>query len=172
MFMVQQAVALAESWIDDDIDEEDAILWTNAFMRDELNSHFWTTDTQMVDAVAGTWYDLPVEFVKVESMKDVASGLFTRQYQISGRRIRFSVAGTYQMEYLALSTPMTSLTDYFPAHRVFLSPLAYFLAGSWWQKEDSTEPDGPQYMQKSRDALNTAMGNIQHNSFVRPRMRW
>jgi hypothetical protein len=95
-FTIAQAKALAESLIDEDIEDADALLWGKECLQNKIGSHAWAEDVTEYDATANKWYSLPSDFWRVVgvsksigSPEDLAitiagsSGAVTYGYRVS-----------------------------------------------------------------------------------------
>lgn len=133
-FTISDAIIQAESWLDKEIVlGDDALLWANEFLQNELDSRAWTEDTEeYLNSVKGTWYDLPSDFLSVASIvmntgnnKQTVSDNI---YIVRRNKVSFKMDGDYTMDYVSIPVKMTGLQDDVSLSDVFLYPMAYFIA--------------------------------------------
>lgn len=143
-FTISQIKDLAESYLsetsmDEAIDGANAIRWVNECLRLHVSGKAWLETSQGYDdAVAGTWYDLPVDFIR--SVDVTMDGDTYTQYAIRSRRIKFLHDGNYTLNYVYHPAPLTTVSAELPLQEIFLYPMAKFVLA----RHLATDPDRKQ----------------------------
>lgn len=174
-FTVADALMRAASYTDEDIEETDALLWANDFLREKVDTRLWPEGAQAYAAIADMWYNLPAAFVLVLKVTDSA-GVAYGNYVFRSGKISFAESDTYTLTYRATPTALTAQTgaggtpalpDY------YLGPLAYFITSRFRAKDDPEDPDALKWMAECDNALRKLMGGARaSNKPLRRRWRW
>jgi hypothetical protein len=188
-FAITDAKTLANSWTDETIADDDALLWGNEFIQNEVNSRAWAESTAEFEATANVWYDLPVttpangetpaiagfvRAVEVINSKNVAySG-----YTIRNKKIKFTATDTYILTYIGYPAALANITTDVPLQDAFKYPMAKFLLFKQLSVEyddEDMKPEAERYRQEYLMDLKKAYDEIEmdseNESFQVP-MRW
>lgn len=169
---VSDAQARAESYLDEEVEDTDAIIWANDFLRDKVDSRFYARDIESYAAEEDTWYDLPSDFVAVVEVRDALDNLYGR-YLYDNGQIRFSAAGTYTLTYRAMPVAIAAAGATVPLSDMWLSAMAYFIASRYRSKDDPEDQDAMVKMAECDKNIKRAMGQQRAtNNPMRKRLRW
>ena len=140
-FTVSQVKDLAESYLsetfmDETIDGANAIRWTNECLRLHITAKTWLeTSHDYNDTEAGTWYDLPADFIR--SVDVTTDGDTYTQHTIRSGRIKFKHNNNYTLNYVYHPAAITTVSANLPLQDIFLYPLAKFVLA----RHLGTDPD-------------------------------
>ena len=91
-----EVLALAESYVDDDIDQDDFVSWVNECYLEMGSDARVFDDTTLTIADSDTWYALPDDFVAVKEIDDYPeSGWYT----VRDDKIKCDQTGAYNLHY-------------------------------------------------------------------------
>lgn len=166
-----QIKTLAQSYIDDTIEDTDALLWLNECLAVDLGIDARAlVSTSITAADTTAWYDLPADFIAIYEVENSDGEEYSGDYRERNKKVRFDVTGTYTVWYWKLPTEVSALTDTPGAHTLLHRPMALFLGARFKQKDDDENPDAArlmaEYQQKKRHALTQINGPLQDGSFV------
>jgi hypothetical protein len=171
-FTVANAQTRAEGYIDEDIEDADAIAWTVDFLREKTDTRLWAEDEEEYTAVEEVFQTLPTGFVSVIKVETDAGDTYDR-YLIRSGEIAFEDSDTYTLTYRKAPTALTLTTATVPLSDLFLSPVAYFLASRQRSKDDAEDPDAMKWMAESDRALRKVLGKVDvYNVVVRRGFSW
>ena len=157
---VTEIQTLAESYLDDDIDDADALLWMNDFLDEpELVEVFRYTATQtLVVTSDDTWYDRTVGHLAIVEIVDSEEDKYTGDFELNHDRdeIRGLPADTYTITSITVPTAVTAVGNTPVVNTVFHRAAAVYMAGKFKCKDNDQNPDGlrliAQGMSKARSA--------------------
>ncbi len=156
--------AAAQAYVDELIEDEDAIRAINAGLAElgDLALIYSVTD---IDAGAGkVWRDLPAGCTNVVEVYDAANKK-TYGWRQRGNQIYLVASGVHHVHYRKLPDALTDLSLAPAVHLAFHEPLVLYVAGWWKLKDDDTNTDGLRLMEKFNAAV------IQAFQFLRPKKR-
>lgn len=139
---VNDVKLLAESYVDDVIEDTDAIMWTNECLYQQ-----YADDAEVYAAAAitaadtVTYYDLPADLMDIVALTNADGSDYSGGYYILNGKIKFSVDGTITLTYKALPPLVTALSDTPAVHPLLAQTLAIWLAMRYKQKDDDENPD-------------------------------
>lgn len=148
-FTVSQVKDLAESYLsetfmDETIDGANAIRWVNECLRLHVTGKAWLETSHNYDnAVTGTWYDLPADFIRSVDVT-LGSAPYTT-HTIRSRRIKFQHDGDYTLNYVYHPTAVTTVSANLPLQEIFMYPMAKFVLS----KHLGTDPDRKQVAEQA-----------------------
>lgn len=143
-FTVDDVINEIPAHIDEEIDTTDsdelakALSWANACML-AMGSRAWVeAEEEYTSATAGTWYDLPGDFINTVVVTTDDSEDYTG-YTIRNRKIKFDAADTYTLTYTAYPARFTAKTDTVPLQDAFLVPMGKYLAAKYLMMDSRDE---------------------------------
>lgn len=164
--------ALAESYVDDTIPDEDALLWINEYLTEpELIEAFRKTEEQSLTvADSDTWYDRTSGHLSVVYIADSSGYEYKTPIEFNHDRtkLRGMTADTYIITSLILPTAMTALTETPDVHELFHRPLAAYMASKFKLAEYPEDKDGLRLMREAIEE-NKRIGRILLVPDKRPR---
>jgi hypothetical protein len=131
---------LAESYVDDTIDDATALLWLNEWLYQFADDSevYETTTITAADTVTG--YAIPDDLSDIVAItKDGID--YTGSYSIRAGYIRFSQAGTFVITYKAIPAPLTAMSGTPDIHPMLTQTGALWLAMRFKQADDDENPD-------------------------------
>lgn len=156
-----QIKALAETHVDDTIEDADALLWLNECQIEDLGVDARVLESaEIVVTSTTTWYDLPVDFLAMNEIETSTGAEYTGSYKIRGGKIRFSTTGTFTLWYYKIPAELTALTETPEAHILLHRPLALFLAARFKSMDDDENPDAARLMRDYEHKKNHALYQI------------
>lgn len=197
-FTIATAKVLAESWIDDVIDEYLILIWGNEFLQRIVNDKVWETrkyassfrgpdpmtlvevDGYFVILLSDTWYELPDDFFRSIKVED-ADGILYASYTIKNGLIKFANEGPYTLTYIAYPSKLTSISgagNEIPLPDAFEYPLSEFLAFRYYAlkaNDDFSKKASSEYEQRYKSSLKRLYGSMELNSETESfqiKMRW
>jgi len=139
---VTEAKALAESYVDDVIEEVDALMWMNECLHQQYADDAEIYGTAVITATdTATYHTLPTDFVDMVAITNADGSDYYGGYYIIGEGIRFSVAGILTLTYRRLPALVTSMTSTIDLHPLLTQTTALWLALRYKQKDDDENPD-------------------------------
>lgn len=178
-FVIDDAITLAESWFEEELDSAQCLIWANEFLRRKASNKLWSESTEdYADKSADTWYDLPTDFfmtVKVLDENDVTY----ENCRMRNGKIMFASDGTYELTYVQYPEALsdTDTTD-FPLPDAFLYPLAEFLIFRFYNQElddEDSKNSAMEYEGRYLSSLKEIYSRMQINTdteIFKPRLRW
>lgn len=162
-FTGQQAVNLAESYLDDEsIEDSDAILWINTFVTKIGSNNRKFSDTTITVTDSTTWHALPVTFLTLRDIEGSDGNRYQGKYRIRDGYFKAWTNDVFSLHYIRTSTAITALTDNVDVHDFLLPALGSFLASKFKYKDDDENPDGKrlnnEFQENMRDAINNIDG--------------
>lgn len=145
----QEIKAAAENYIDETIDDAEAVTAINAAL-DKIGDVALVYDTitgPEGGAVAGQWYPLLDGVTYVVEVLD-ADGYRYEGYRVRDSLIWFADAGTYTVHYRRLPNHISGILDTPEVHQAYHQCLVTYLIGWWKLKDDDESPDGLRHMQQ------------------------
>jgi len=131
---------LAESYVDDTIDDSNALIWMNEWLYQFTdNSEVYNTTT-ITAADTATSYAIPDDLADVVSMTKDGSDWYGA-YGITAGAIRFSEAGVFVITYKAIPAVLTALSGTPDVHPLLTQTGALWLAMRFKQADDDENPD-------------------------------
>lgn len=157
----EQIKALANSFVDDTLDNLDALGWLNECLIGDLGAEARLTGSAVINAVStSTWYDLPEDMIEITEIEDASGNGYRGAYRVRDGKIRFYTAGTYTVWYYKRPGEMSTLTEEPGAHVLLHRPIALFLASRFKSKEDDENPDAVRLMNEYREKKRNALVQI------------
>lgn len=104
----------------------DAIDWINEAL-DQMGEDARRFSTTSLAAQKNTWYDLPLDCLKLVEVTDSKGRMYPLWYT-DGTRIRFKDTDTYTLRYYRNPNRVTAQTDVPDCPDAFHLPLAYYIA--------------------------------------------
>jgi hypothetical protein len=143
----QEIKAAAENYIDEAIDDDEAVTAINAALS-KIGDIALIYDTVVItDAVGRTWLALPQTTTYVVEVVD-ADGNVYDGWRVRDNRIWFADPGTYTVHYRRLPNPISGILDTPEVHQAYHQCLVTYLIGWWKLKDDDESPDGLRNMQQ------------------------
>lgn len=181
-FTIADAKALAETWVDEVLDDNLILTWGNEFLRQAVDSKVWPESTEtFTDIAANTWTALPTDFYRSIKITD-ADGLLCSDYAIRGSNIKFTVAGTYELTYIKYPAELAGISgegNNVPLHDAFKYPLAEFLLFKQYNIEIDDDDDkkvAMEYEARYTASLKEIYGEMELNTSeggsFQVQMRW
>lgn len=179
-----QILELAETHVDDDIDETDGLRWLNECVGMDLggDAHFIKSGS-VAATDSDTWYDLPTDFLRFtmengieDSDGDVWYGTVNlRKFvtvaavtlaQTWAYKARFSKEDTFAIYYHANPTDLTELSQTPQTDPAFHKAIALYVASRYKSQDDDENKDAArlmgEYMKSKSDILSElAAGEVQ-----------
>jgi hypothetical protein len=132
--------AAAAAYIDDEIDDTDALIAINEAM-DRLGDMALVYDSASVTLPACAWTALENEFASIVELTD-SDGIKYNNYRVIGNEIKTSKADTFTVRYRRMPHRLTALAETPELHTAFHPVLVIYLK-SWARlKLDSQDEDG------------------------------
>jgi len=139
---VTEIKALAESYVDDIIEDEDAILWTNECLQFQYATESEVYDVATIDASdPNTATPIPDNLGEIEEIRYGDGSLYRGSYRFVAGRIVFAASGIYGVTYKAIPGRVTALSDRPAVHALLVPTLALWMAMRYKQKDDDENPD-------------------------------
>lgn len=124
-----QIKTLAETFVDDTIDANNALAWINECQISDLGEDAKATDSVTIAVTnTSTWYNLPADFIAVSDIEDSSGNEYQGTYRIRSGQILFPVEKTFVLHYYKMPTELTALTETPEAHILLHRPMALFVA--------------------------------------------
>lgn len=137
--------ALAESYVDDNISDADALMWLNAWLN-RLGTEANSIASIVLNITnTASWINLPTGFLAVIEIVDTEDYSFA-DYKIRNGQIKLNSIGEYTLWYSKKPATMASITDTPDTHVLLHSPAALFVAGQYKFKDDDENPDAMRLM--------------------------
>lgn len=145
-FTISDVKELAESWINEAIHGNDALMWANEFIQNEVGSTAWPEDTELYTAaMEGTWYALPSDFIRTVLITN-DDGSECSGYSIRNSKIKFDYTDSYIMTYVAYPGRLTNLTTAISLSDIYKYPMAKFLVFKYLKTGDEADKYGQSYL--------------------------
>jgi len=137
----------------DEIDYPDAIDWINECLT-ELGEDARVFDNfELVISDTKTWYDLPVNMIRIHEFEDSNGNVSYVNYTIRNGKIKVDAIGTYNIYYAKLPTEIeiedetdeeeieTALSQEIDCHKMLQKVVPLFIASRFkiWDDEDSKD---------------------------------
>ena len=143
---VEDIQTLAESYVDDTIEDADAIRWTNDFMEEAVLVEVfrYTAAQSLIVADSDTWYDRTGGHLQIVEILDSDSDKYTGEYEINYDRdeIRIPDADTYTITSITLPTSVTAIANTPVINTVFHKAMATYMAGKFKLQDNDQNDDG------------------------------
>lgn len=145
----QEIKAAAENYIDEAIDDDEAVTAINAAMSKigDIALVYDSIQGPEGGAEANVWYDLPDNVTHIVEVLD-AEGNSYSDYKVRDNMILFSNSGTYTISYRRLPNSITGILEIPEIHPAYHQCLVTYLIGWWKLKDDDESPDGLRHMQQ------------------------
>ncbi len=147
---LQEMITAAAAYIDDDIEEEDALIAVNeaqaklgdmAFVQDQITLPHDASEVR-------AWHELPPSLTRIVRVTQARDGKPYSAYQKSGQMIRFNSPGQYTITYRRMPKPITRLDEEPEVPQVFHGALVTYLRAWVRLKEDEDSQDGLRLIQE------------------------
>lgn len=149
----EQIKSAVERYVNEVIDKIDAIEGINQALG-WLQDKAGLIDEVQIQAVAGTWYNLPDDCIGVLSVQGTNG---TAKYDKQDNSLLFYSDDTYTVRYRKIPFEIVSLTTEIPIHKAFHRVLVTGFAAWWKLREEENNADGLRLLAKfERDAAYTA----------------
>jgi hypothetical protein len=138
--------ALAESYIDDSIEDGDALLWMNHFLQEpELIDVFRETeDQELTVADADTWYARTSGHLAIVRIINDDDEVYEGKVEFDYARtqILLDTADTYTITSIVMPDALSALSGTPDVNTVFHRAMALYIAGKYKLQDNDQNADG------------------------------
>lgn len=154
---------LAESYVDDTIDDSPALMWLNEWLYQFADDSGVYKTATITAADTVTSYAIPDDLADIVSMtKDGAD--WYGAYGIIAGAIRFSEAGTFVITYNAVPAILTAMSETPAVHPLLTMTGALWLAMRFKQADDDENPDANRFKFEFDKQKTFQLANIRRKS--------
>jgi len=150
----EEIQTLAESYIDDTIEDADAVLWINDFLREpDLIPYFRYTSTQEITVSdSETWYARTSGHLNIVEILDSDDDKYTGEYELNFDRdkIRIPDPDTYTVYSIIKPTKISALSETPVINEAFHEACSRYVAGKFKLEDNDQNPDGLRLMAEGR----------------------
>jgi hypothetical protein len=131
---------LAESYVDDEIEDSTALMWLNEWLYQFADDAEVYSDTTMTASNTTTFYALPSDFSDIAAIT-VDGADYGGYYTIFNGKIRFASAGIFAITYKAIPAVLTAMSGTPAVHPLLTQTGALWLAMRFKQMDDDENQD-------------------------------
>lgn len=143
-FTGEDVKTMAESIIDDELIEADAVQNINQCLLDYADFFRKTATQELTVTDVDTWHARTSGHLAVLKVVDSTGDDYIGSIDFSYDRmqIRIPSIGTYTVTSLIAPTAITAITDIIPVHDLFLPGIAQYVGAYFKLKDNDQNPDG------------------------------